>query len=74
MAHINVGSWWAGMPSVPPRFQIIFWRCWKGVTWFKWPGSLGLILHSSLVLGYVEIRFWRRPVINAKVEYPGGEK
>lgn len=69
--HINIGSWPNPIKRVPPRVQVIFWRGWQGVRWHNWRGAaIGQILRGSLLLGWVELRFWRRPMLHTKVEYP----
>lgn len=71
--HINVGSWPHPIKRVPPRVQVIFWRDWKGLKWHRWgTGGIGCILFGSLLLGWVEFRFWRRPTLTTFVDYPEG--
>lgn len=53
VVHLNIGS--------PPRFQVLVWPAWKGIGWRSWTGGIGRILRGSLVLGWVEVRLWRRP-------------
>lgn len=68
--HVNLGTW-KGVRAVPPKLQIVWWfPAWKGVRWHRWSGGVASILRGSLLLGYVELRFWRRPTLNTRVEYP----
>jgi hypothetical protein len=67
--HWNLGTW-VGMRNVPPKVQIIVWRDWHGVRWHRWRGGIGQILRGSLLLGWIEIRVWRRPSLETRVRYP----
>lgn len=52
--HVNIGK-----PF--PWLQVILWRSWLGIRWHRWPSGIGVnILRGSLLLGCVELRFWRR--------------
>lgn len=71
--HWNLGTW-PGVARVPPRVQIILWRSWRGLRWHRWTGGIGLILRGSLILGCVELRFWRRPTLHTTVTYPEAKR
>lgn len=71
--HFNFGTW-PSIPNVPPKWQVIFWRSWKGLRWHRWTGSYAAILRGSLILGWVEFRVWRRPRLDTTVTYPEVER
>lgn len=70
--HINIGTW-SGIKRIPPKMQVIVWREWKGLRWHHWEGGVGTILRGSLLLGFIELRFWRRPSLHTTVTYPPGD-
>lgn len=39
--------------------QAIWWRTWHGLRWVRWTGGLDRIYRGSLLLGWLELRFWR---------------
>ena len=68
--HVNIGTWNLGIKRMPPKLQVIFWESWKGVRWHRWQGGIDTILRGSLLLGFIELRFWRRPVMSTVISYP----
>ncbi len=68
MRHWNIGTW--GIKRMPPKLQIIPWREWHGVRWHRWGGSYDKIFYGSLLLGWIELRFWRPPEVKTVIRYP----
>jgi hypothetical protein len=69
----NVGTQ-HGVPGNLPKLQVIVWGRWHGVRWHRWTGAYALIFSGSLMLGWVELRFWRQGKPMTLFDLPGGRE